>query len=93
MKGVISKHWTSDDDMNEMLTQEKISNPIYLFLNTSNNRNDDKVKIEKLKSDFPGYEGMIFIYYCDNPNEINVNDYDLSSYESTIELTREGFYE
>jgi len=88
-----SKRWTSDDDMNKMLTQEKIVNRIYLFLNTSNNRDDDKAKFEKIKSDFPNYQGMIFIYYCDNPNEINVNNYDTRSFENTIELTREGFYE
>jgi len=88
-----SKRWTSDDDMNKMLTQEKIVNRIYLFLNTSNNREDDKTKFENIKSDFPNYQGMIFIYYCDNPNEINVNNYDTSSFENTFELTREGFYE
>jgi len=88
-----SKRWTSDDDMNKMLTQEKIFNRIYLFLNTSNNREDDKAKIEKFKSEFSDYEGIILIYYCDNPNEINVNNYDLTSDENNVYLTREDFYE
>ena len=88
-----SKRWTSDDDMNKMLTQEKIVNRIYLFLNTSNNRDDDKAKIEKITSNFSDYEGFISIYYCDNPNEIKVNDYDLSSHEYDIDLRREGYYE
>jgi len=88
-----SKRWTSTDDMNEMIEKEKIGHCIYLFLNASNNKEEDKVKLENIKSELLNFQGSVYVYYCENPNEINVNNYDLDSYEERIDLKREGFYE
>lgn len=76
--------WTKIDDMNKMFQNESILNRIRLFLKSSNNREEDLELFEQLKLKLTNIEGVIFVYYCENPQYININSYDLNLYESFI---------
>ena len=78
--------WTKDDDLYEMFEKEKVINSVRLFLNLSNDREKDLLLFKQLQTELSLLDGAIFVYYCENPKDIDINTCDSDLYEECIFL-------
>lgn len=80
------KKWTMHDNFDELFQEEKVESIIKLFLSSNNEREQDLVKLDELKKDLASYRGMIYVYYCEDLNEISKDSFDENSYSECVEL-------
>lgn len=71
--------WTREDNLMEMLSTQSVDSDIRIFINQNQIVDDNILNEMAQKLDFS--DGTIYIYECDDPEQVNLQSYDLLSYK------------
>lgn len=82
-----SKKWSSTDNMVDMLSDGRTFSSIWVFIDDDYPEENDRV-LSQISSKIDFCNAYLFLYRCDDPQNIDIDTYDMDSYVASMKIER-----
>lgn len=86
-RSIPSRKWSASDNLIDMLDDNRTFSYIWIFVNDAYSEDNNEL-LSQISTKLDFCNAQLYLYNCDNPQDVDINDYDLGSYIASMAIER-----